>query len=61
MAETPKPLQAAVRVSRYLEGRRLMPGLDQEELLSVHVLREDDGRPLLVSDLQALIDYVQEV
>lgn len=55
-----KPVGAAIRVARYLEGRRLMPNLDQEEIHGIGVKREDEGRMLTVSDLQELLDYIRE-
>jgi hypothetical protein len=56
----PKPVAAAVRVARYLEGRRAHPGIDQELIHGVGVFQEDDTRDLNVSDLQALLDYIRE-
>lgn len=55
-----KPVAAALRVARYLEGRRLHPGIDPELIHGVGVRREDETRDLTVSDLQALLDYVRE-
>lgn len=58
--ERVKPTDAANRVASYLEGRRIMRDLDQEEIHGIFVRKEDEARQLLVSDLRALIDYVRE-
>jgi hypothetical protein len=47
--------ESITRVLAYLEGRPLMLGIDQKEIHTIWVNREDEPRQLLVADLVDIV------